>query len=90
MRESLFLAFLHLLDVWIPGQFLVQFDAHVGGDFFLGEFLVVDSEFEGLFGVGEGEASRNCLLTVDGDTPVRRPFAGAVEGFLHSDCSSGG
>ena len=58
--------------------------------FFLGELLVVDNEFEGFFGVGEGEASDHSLLTVDGDTSVRRPFAGAVEGFLQSDCSSGG
>ena len=51
---------------------------------------MVDSEFEGFFGVGGEEASGHCCLTVVGDTPVRRPFAGAVEGFLHSDCSSGG
>ena len=63
--ESLSGLLLRLLDVWIAGQFLVQFDAQVDGGFFLGELLVVDSDFEGFFGVGGGEGRNKWQLSSD-------------------------
>ena len=71
-------------------QLFVKFDAKLCWCFFLGDWLLVDSELKLLFDVGEGEAGGHCLYAVDGDTPIQCPLWGVVKHILHFDGSGCG